>query len=144
MDHIVEHADDVVVALAIVLHDPVDGDLELLVVLDNLRNILVDVMRVLGLLLLLDVDIPVYFLFVLDVDIPLSSVLSSIVPLTDFVLSNIVPLSDFIILRMFVPLSDMLGRGGDDWCRGRTGRAGRGGDDGNRGRTGRSLLLYGR
>jgi hypothetical protein len=137
LDHIVEHVDDVVVALAVVLHDPVDGDLELLDVPGDLRNVLVDVMRVLGLLLLLEVDIPfcylLFVLLVLHVDIPLSSVLS-----------NIVPLADFMILSILVPLSDLLGRGGDDWCRGRTGRAGRGGDDGNRGRTGRALLLYGR
>ena len=58
MNHIVEHVDDVVVALAVVLHDPVDGDLELLDVPCDLRDVLVDVMRVLGLLLLLEVDIP--------------------------------------------------------------------------------------
>ena len=62
MDHIVEHVDDVVVALAVVLDDPVDGVLELLVVLDDLRDVLVDVMRVLGLLVVLDVDMPLSFL----------------------------------------------------------------------------------
>ena len=61
MDHVVEHGDDVVLALAVVLDDPVDGVLELLVVLDDLRDILVDVMRVRGLLLLLDVGIPFSF-----------------------------------------------------------------------------------
>ena len=63
MDHIVEHADDVVVAPVVVLHDPVDGDLELLDVPDGLRDVLVDVMRVLELLLLLEVDIPCLSLF---------------------------------------------------------------------------------
>jgi hypothetical protein len=58
LDHIVEHVDDVVVALAVVLHDPVDGDFELLDAPGDLRDVLVDVMRVLGLLLLLDVDMP--------------------------------------------------------------------------------------
>ena len=53
MDHVVEHGNVDVLALAVVLDDPVDGVLELLAVLDDLRNVLVDVVRVLGLLLLL-------------------------------------------------------------------------------------------
>ena len=61
--------------------DPVDGVLELLIVRDDLRDVLVDVMRVLELLGLRDVDIPLSSLFVL-----------SIVPLSDFVLSSIVSL----------------------------------------------------
>ena len=81
LHHVVEHVDDVALVLDAVLGDLVDGCLELLVVPDDIRDVLVDVMHVLGLLLLLDVDIPCYSLFVLDVDIPLSSVLSSIVPI---------------------------------------------------------------
>ena len=59
LHHVVKHVDDVVVDPVFVLQDRVDGDLELLDVPDGLRDVLVDVMRVLDLLLLLEVDIPV-------------------------------------------------------------------------------------
>ena len=86
--HVVEHVDDIVLILDAVLGDLLDGVVELLVVLDNLRDVIVDVVRVLFDLLLLH-----------GVDMPLSSLSS--------------PLS-FLVLSIIVPLSDVFGRGGDD------------------------------
>ena len=59
MDHVVKHGDDVDLAFAVVLDDPVDGVLELLVVPDGLRDVLVDVVRALCLLVTRDDDISV-------------------------------------------------------------------------------------
>ena len=61
------HVDDIVVVLDVVLDDHVDGVRELLVVPDDLRDILVDVMHVLELLVVLGL------LEVRDDDVPLSS-----------------------------------------------------------------------
>ena len=116
--HVVEHVDDIVLVIDIVLGDLVDGDLEL-VVPDDIRDILVDIMRVLellvapGLLVVRNDDMSL-------TNMPLSSLinpLSYIIPLSS--LSS--PLS-YLILSIIVPLSDVLSREGDDWCRGRTGR----------------------
>ncbi len=115
--HVPEHVDDIVLVIDVVLvdRDILDGVLELVGVPDDLLDALVGIVLVLGLL----VELPV----VRDDDIPLSSFSN---PLSCLFLTN--PLS-YLFLSNSVPLSDMLGRGGDDRCRGRTGR---------------SILLYGR
>ena len=64
--HIVEHIDDVVVVLRAVLDDLLDGDVELLVVPDDLRDILLDVVRV----FLRDDDILSFFIVLRADDIP--------------------------------------------------------------------------
>ena len=66
--HILEHIDDVVVVLRAVLDHLLDGDVELLVVPDDLRDILLDVVRVL--LILRDDDIPSFFIVLRADDIP--------------------------------------------------------------------------
>ena len=83
--HTTEHIDDVVVFLHAVLDDLLDGVVELLVVPNHLRDVLVDVVHVLLELLrgddipffelLRGDDIPLFFelLLVHDGDIPLSS-----------------------------------------------------------------------
>ena len=56
--HVLENVDDVVVVLGAVLDDLADGVLELLVVPDDLRKVLVDVMHVLELHVVRETDIP--------------------------------------------------------------------------------------
>ena len=113
--HVVEHVDDIVVVIDALLDDLLDGVAELLVVPDDVRDVLVDVVHVL-LELLRDGDISVFELLVVDdipiFDIPLSSLsipLSCTVPLSS--LSNHL---SYLILSIIVPISDVFGRGGDD------------------------------
>ena len=99
--HVVEHVDDIVLVIdVVVLGDVLDGVLDLVGVPDDLRDALVDIVLVLGLL----VDLPV----VRDADIPLSSFSS---PLSYLFLT--IPLS-CLFLSTSVPLSDVFGRGDDD------------------------------
>ena len=85
--HLREHVDDVAVRVGAVDGDHlVDGVLELAVVPDDLLRELVDGVRVLGRLVVRDVDI-MFLLLVHRDDMPLSLILSTIVPLADFVFS---------------------------------------------------------
>ena len=87
--HVVEHVDDIILVIDIVLGDLVDGVLELVVVLDDLRDMFVDVVRVFELLVVLDL--------LVDDDMPLSSLSN---PLSCLILSN--PLS-YLFLSNIVP-----------------------------------------
>ena len=70
LDHVVQHGDGVVLVLAIVLDDPVDGVLELLVVADDVQDILVDVVHVFFFLLVLGDDMPLSFFLILNNFVP--------------------------------------------------------------------------
>ena len=71
-DHVVQHGDDVVLVPIVRLGDLVDGVLELLVVPDDVQDILVDAVHVLGLLLVvLGDDMPLSFFLILSNCVPI-------------------------------------------------------------------------